>query len=177
MRSTALVSAKYMARSMVLHSALRVPVFWNETVSLLRPAWQPFFSPGQPDVQPDYSYYVLRTLSTVMDGMRPVENGIRADVEGTPPNSKVECRLFQNRRGQLLAALWRPGSGGDGMEAVALNLRIEGLSARRVTGIELFNGEEQEQTFERTTTDIHVHRLMVRDSPLLVLLNPAGGDR
>jgi hypothetical protein len=168
MRSTALVSAKYMARSMILHSALQVRVFWNETVSLLRPAWQPFFSPGQPEVQPDYSYYVLRTLSTLMDGMQPAPKGMEVERD-----DNIERRLFQDSQGRLLMALWKPVTGSDRMEASPLNILVRGFSASRATGAEIFNGEEQELEFRRTAAGTELQGLMVRDYPLLVLLHPA----
>jgi hypothetical protein len=172
MRSAALVSAKYMARSLVLHSALRVPVFWNETVSLLRPAWQPFFWPGQPDVQPDYSYYVLRTLCTLMDGAEPVRSNGVLDVQPEPESGEVESMLFSDPAGNLLLALWRPvrSNDRDQSEAVRCNMRVRGLSARRVLGFELFNGEEQELVFRQDGQDVYLDGLLVRDYPLLVRL-------
>jgi hypothetical protein len=173
MRSTALVSAKYMARSMVLHSALEVPVFWNETVSLLRPAWQPFFSAGQQEVQPDYSYYVLRTLCTLMDDMQPAPKDVEAEVEGAETAGKIECRLFRNSQGRLLMALWKPVPGSDRLEAVPLNVRVKGFTTSRATGVEIFNGEEQELEFRRAAAGTELEGLMVRDYPLFVLLHPA----
>jgi hypothetical protein len=172
MRSTALVSAKYMARSLVLHSALRVPVFWNETVSLLRPAWQPFFWPGQPDVQPDYSYYVLRTLCTLMDGMETVRKDGVLDVVPASEPEGIEGRLFSDRAGRLLAALWRPIRSGDQSEAVLCDVRVRGFSARRAIGFELFNGEKQELVFQQDRLGVHLGGIMVRDYPLLILLEP-----
>jgi len=166
------VSAKYMARSVVLHSALRVPVFWNETVSLLRPAWQPFFWPGQPDVQPDYSYYVLRTLCTLMDGMEPVRKDGVLDVIPGPEPAEIEGRLFSDRAGGLLVALWRPMRSGDQSEAVLCDVRVRGFSAQRATGFELFNGEKQELVFQQDRVGVHLGGLLVRDYPLLVCLEP-----
>jgi len=172
MRSTALVSAKYMARSVILHSALQVPVFWNETVSLLRPAWQPFFWPGQPDVQPDYSYYVLRTLCTLMDGMETVRKDGVLDVVPASEPEGIEGRLFYDHAGRLLAALWRPIRSGDQSEAVLCDVRVRGFSARRAIGFELFNGEKQELVFQQDRLGVHLGGIMVRDYPLLILLEP-----
>ena len=177
MRSTALVSAKYMARSLVLHSALRVPVFWNETVSLLRPAWQPFFGPGQPDVQPDYSYYVLRTLCTLMDGMEPVRKGAELEVIQTSEPGDIEGRLFSDRAGRLLVALWRPVRSGERSEAVLCDVLVRGFSARRATGFELFNGEQQELMFRQDRRSAHLDGLLVRDYPLLIRLEPRQSPR
>ncbi|MFB3923250.1 MAG: hypothetical protein ACE145_16130 [Terriglobia bacterium] len=172
MRSTALVSAKYMARSLVLHSALRVPVFWNEMVSLLRPAWQPFFWPGQPDVQPDYSYYVLRTLSTLMDGMEPAREGSVVDVNPGSQCEEVESLLFSDRSGRLLLALWRPVRGGDQTEAAHCSVRVRGFSARSVLGFEVLNGEKQELVFQQDRHGVELDGLLVRDYPLLIRLEP-----
>jgi hypothetical protein len=172
MRSTALVSAKYMARSIILHSALRIPVFWNETVSLLRPAWQPFFWPGQPDVQPDYSYYVLRTLCTLMDGMEPARKKGVLEVIPASGSAEIEGRLFSDRAGALLVALWRPVPSGDQSEAVRCDARVGGFTARAAVGMELFNGEEQELVFQQTRLGVHLDGLWVRDYPLLIRLEP-----
>jgi len=177
MRSTALVSAKYMARSLVLHSALRVPVFWNETVSLLRPAWQPFFWPGQPDVQPDYSYYVLRTLCTLMDGMEPARKDVKLDVTPTSEPEDIEARLFSDRAGGLLVALWRPIRSGDESEAVLCDVRVRGFAARRAIGFELFNGEKQDLVFQQDRLGVHLDGLLVRDYPLLIRLEPRQGRK
>jgi hypothetical protein len=178
MRSTALVSAKYMARSLVLHSSLGVPVFWNETVSLLRPAWQPFFWLGQPDVQPDYSYYVLRTLSTVMDGAEPVRSSGVIDVQPAPKSGEIESRLFSDHAGNLLLALWRPvrSADQDQSEAVPCNVRVRGFSARSAIGFELFNGEEQELAFQQDSLDVTLDGLLVRDYPLFVRLVTRGAS-
>ena len=172
LRSTALVSAKYLARSLVLHSALRIPVFWNETVSLFRPAWQPFFWPGQGAVQPDYSYYVLRTVSTLMDGMEPVTKGLDLELSGVGADAEMERHLFRDRGGRLLLALWRPLYSKNDMEAVSVDVALRGFSARRAAGFELFNGEEQELELRQQETVARLKGLQVRDYPLFVRLDP-----
>jgi hypothetical protein len=171
MRSTALVSAKYMARSMILYSSLQVPVFWNEAVSLMRPAWQPFFSPGQPDVQPDYSYYVLRVLSTLMNGMEPSQANIGTEIATPEESGRIEHHLFVDSRGRLLLALWRPLPGSETMGAVSLSVELKGAFASSANGIELFNGEEQELSIQTTPGGTKLDGLLVRDYPLLVLMD------
>lgn len=171
-RSSALVSAKYLARSAVLHSALRVPVYWNETVSLLRPAWQPFFGhPEQPTVQPDCSYYTLRTLCTIMDGMEPAPVPCEVSSGGEP----VEYHAFTDSSDQLLIAMWRPVPGADTGEEMPVDLLVRDWYARKVDGLYPINGEEQPLAFSTAGGGTLVGSLRVADYPLFVRLSRKDG--
>lgn len=172
-RSAALVSAKYLARSLVLHSALGVPELWNEPVSLLRARLAALFL-SRPEGD-SARLLLLRPARAVhaIDGMQPAPKGIEAEVEGAETAGKIELRLFQDSQGRLLIALWEPVPGSERLEAVPLNVLVRGFSASRAAGVEIFDGEEQELEFQRVAAGTQLEGLMVRDYALFVLLHPA----
>ncbi len=167
-RTSNLIAAKYLARSAVLHTALGVPMFWNETTSLMRPSWQQFFRPGAPDLKPAQSYYILRTLCTLLDGAQ-VE-GLR--FQPVTPVDRIEKYGFSLPGGAKLLALWvRERSRKhrfDDYEGIGIDLEISTRQPRRIAGIDLLNGREQDLAFTSENGRIIVPNLVLRDYPLML---------
>jgi hypothetical protein len=170
-RTSQLIAAKYLARSAVLHTALRVPMFWNETTSLLRPSWQPFWGHHGQSFTPAYSYYVLRTLCTVLDGAEPCTVRVELHARG---EEGIEHHAFRLPSGALLVALWVPARSRarrlDDYEGMVTSITLEAAAPERVIGIDLLNGREQELGFRAGAGVVSVGDLVVRDYPLLLRL-------
>lgn len=168
-RTTNLIGAKYTARSLVLHTALDVPVFWNETTSLMRPSWQPFWKPDMPGFTPTYSYYMMRTLGTLLDRAKPAELAVTTNP--APDNLQVHSFKLPNNR--QLIALWLIEKSRknryDDYPAKKLDITIPvSQSVNKVMGTDLLNGRKQEMLFEKDKEWIHLSDLMVSDYPFII---------
>ncbi len=176
-RTSQLIAAKYLARSAVLHTSLGIPMFWNETISLLRPAWQPFWNPAQPELKPAYSYYILRTLCTLLDGAtretRVAEPEARID--------KLETYGFALPGNAKLVAMWIKEKSRknrfDDYAGVTTSVSISAEAPSGVVGIDLLNGREQDVSFSVSGGRVIVPGLVIRDYPLFVRLEYANGSR
>ena len=176
-RTSQLIAAKYLARSAVLHTSLGIPMLWNETTSLLRPSWQPFWNPSEPELKPAYSYYVLRTLCTLLDGAKPA--AIAAE-----PNArieKLEKYSFDLPNNATLVALWiREKSRKNRLDdyaGVTTDVSILAQAPSKAVGIDLLNGREQDLRFTVSGNRVIVPDLVIRDYPLFVRLEYAVENR
>jgi hypothetical protein len=176
-RTSQLIAAKYLARSAVLHTSLGIPMLWNETTSLLRPSWQPFWNPGEPELKPAHSYYVLRTLCTLLDGARPED--IVAEPEARI--DKLETYAFALPGNARLVALWiREKSRKnrfDDYAGVTTGVSISAETPSAVIGIDLLNGREQDLRFSASGGRVIVPDLVISDYPLFVRLEYAKEGR
>jgi hypothetical protein len=172
-RTSQLIAAKYLARSAVLHTSLEIPMLWNETTSLLRPSWQPFWGPGQPDMKPAYSYYVMRTLGSLLDTAKP-ENIV---VEPKTFVDKLEIHVFGLPGENKLVAAWiREKSRKnryDDYEGITTDVSISAQKPSKVIGIDLLNGREQDVQFNYSGSRILIPNLVLRDYPLFLRLEYA----
>lgn len=173
-RPSTLVSAKYLARTMVLHATLKVPTFWNRTDSYFlqsgaSSAGDTSLSEGAPkgSLQPAFSYYVCRTLCALMDSVKPMDLdfALVADRE-----VDVEKHAFQCPDGDLLLAMWILDVGADDYPAVEATLSVAATAAE-VVGYELLNGQEQPLDFTHAGETLEINRLLIRDYPLLIRLS------
>lgn len=169
-RTSNLIAAKYLARSAVLHTWLQVPLFWNETTSLMRPAWQPFWGNHGPYLKPAYSYYVLRSLCTILDGAHPDH----VPFEPSSPMDKLEKYSFSLPNGGKLLALWiREKSRKhrfEDYEGMTADMRISDAKAARIVGIDLVNGREQELNFSVQGKQLMVPGTVLKDYPVFLRL-------
>jgi hypothetical protein len=169
-RTSQLIAAKYLARSAVLHASLGIPMLWNETTSLLRPSWQPFWNPAVPDLKPAYSYYVLRTLCTLLDGAKP--EAITVQTEAAI--DKLEAYGFALPGNAKLVAVWiREKSRKnrfDDYAGVTTSVLITAGSPSAVVGVDLLNGREQDLSFSAAGGRVIVSDLVIKDYPLFVRL-------
>ena len=158
-RPSSLVAAKYLARSMVLHTTLGVPTFWNETNAYFRQTG------GPPKL--DYSYYICRTLCTLMDGADPLDLdfAVAADVD-----QSIEKHAFRYPDGDVLLAVWIPDVGEDDYNPVEVSITVP-IPAARAVGYELLNGTEQPLELVARPEGTGLDGLLLRDYPLFVRLS------
>lgn len=176
-RTSQLIAAKYLARSAVLHTSLGIPMLWNETTSLLRPAWQPFWNPVEPDLKLGYSYYVLRTLCTLLESAKPEK--MHAETEACI--DKLEIHSLALPENAKLVAIWiREKSRKnrfDDYVGVTTSVSISAEAPSRVVGIDLLNGREQDLDFTASGGRVVMPGLAIKDYPLFIRLEYAKESR
>lgn len=156
---------KVLAQVLVLHAAMNVHTMFCELcqqtypleLSLLKKGFDSY--PMQA-VHPNAGYFVMRNLSTMLEGMRaaPVEFDARC---GSP---LWVCALAG--KGRRMACLWRKGVFGDDCEAVEAELTLPGRVEARA--LEVLNGETVPLQARYDGNCTRVSGLLVRDYPLLI---------
>jgi len=168
---TEIIKAKCMAVATVTHTALEIGSFWNETwqshmarwdVGLLRNTFSA--DPHNPR-QPQPAYYVMRTLATALDSLRPAE--IPVKVRGT----RREYQVYSLARdGEKVLAIWLTGRPGDGDPAEKADITFVEDDFSRAVGVDVINGTEQELRVSRRDGRPVLKGLLLKDWPVLVRL-------
>jgi hypothetical protein len=169
---TEIRKAKDMARMFVTNAGLGVAVSnWCNTW-LEQSPWHDsglfritFAADPPSPQQPQPAYYVMRTLCTLLDQTRPDES-----VKTRFSNHEKEfCYYHFSLPGNAsLLALWLPGKSVDAHPGVKTDVFIEKIRARKVVGIDVLNGVEQDLTFAVDGKGTAVAGVMVRDYPLIL---------
>jgi hypothetical protein len=169
---TEIVKAKYLAKFMVINNAFSMPAFWNETWQDQFTYWDgtlmrsTFSADPVCPLQPQAAYYVMRTLSTVLEGAQPIDSTL----EFRGPSAKLDSYLFRVPDGSRLAAYWVPGAGSDDSPDARADVVIHGFSPTKATGIDVLDGTEQELKISVEAGTIVLKGMLVTDYPLLVRL-------
>src|SRR5207249_3091496 len=140
--------AKNLGRTMLPHAARGVPGIYNETwitglaespsfgcndVGLITPSE---FSQPQYQLRPRPAYYMYRTLCTVTAEAQAAQ----FKVETTSPD-KLDCYTMERPGDRIkLVALWLRGKAVDDKPGVKSEVRLPGVKAIRVIGIDSLNG-------------------------------------
>ena len=161
--------AKYSAQLMTAHCGMDVISLYNETfqtgrinwdVTLLRNAFQSDpISPAQP--QP--AYYVLRTVSTALNGFRAADMPVH--FSGA---KEFDCYTFRRGGKDLMFAAWIPGRAEDGISESVSDIRLTGVQAKRAWGIDPMNGTEQQLNIARRGGDTVLDGMLIKDYPLFL---------
>jgi hypothetical protein len=170
-RFTEMQKAKIAARFMTTNVALDIPSFWNETfqtqmtsrdVSLLR---NTFSSDPISPTQPQPIYYVLRTLSTALEDVRP--SGVEAQF--TPGHPDLEWYVFERGNSEVLVAVWLAGETvDDASREYVTDLRAPGVRCTAAYAIDTLNGARYE--LQPAADAETLEGIRVRDWPLIVEL-------
>jgi hypothetical protein len=164
--------AKYCAQLMTTHCGLDVISLYNETFqtgkvdwdcTLLRNAFS--VDPISP-AQPQPVYYVLRSISTVLDGFRAAEVGVVFS-----PERRLDSCTFRRGDGEIMVAAWIPGRTSDGVVEVKTDLLLPGLAAKKAVVIDVFNGTEQELEMKQTDDGVVLANMLIKDYPTFVRLS------
>ena len=165
-----IVKAKYLAKFMVTNSGLALTAFWNETWqdqftywdgSLMRSTFSA--DPVCP-MQPQPAYYAMRTLSTVLEGVKPA--GIALEFRGQ--QIKVESFTFRLPDEGCLIAFWIPGAGSDDAPDIKVDVVVSKLSFNSATGIDVLNGTEQELRVTAEDGSTVLKGMLAKDYPVLI---------
>ncbi|MCZ6675457.1 MAG: right-handed parallel beta-helix repeat-containing protein, partial [Verrucomicrobia bacterium] len=111
-------------------------------------------------------YPRVRNLTTVMAGASP--DSLAVEIESAATN--IMSYGFTLPDGERLLALWTNGVAVDDDPGVNTTLTFPGLSASKVTGVDVLDGFEQEMVFETETGDLVIRNLLVKDYPIIVRL-------
>jgi len=165
-----MVKAKYIARTIALHSDLGIPVYYNEPwntgivywdVSLLRATYS---ADPQSPIWPQPAYHALRTMATVTDGAKPTD--MNMEIEGLEMPYDT-CRL-KFADGSLLVGVWLTEHASDLHEPVAAMVKLPCLQATKIVGIDAINGTEHALRSESSPESLTIPDLMVSDYPTLI---------
>ena len=163
--------AKYSARLTITHVALDVTSFWNETfqthmnsrdVSLLRNTFsQDPISPTQP--QP--VYYTLRTLSTLLEDVRPTS----LNISFTNRSREIEWYSFKKGNGEILLAVWIPGTAtDDDSQELLTDIVIPNAAFKSATGSDTLNGTEPRLKIFPKGTNTLLKGVRIKDWPFVI---------
>jgi hypothetical protein len=166
--------AKFSAQLMTAHAGMDVISLYNETFqtgkidwdcNLLRNAFS--VDPISP-AQPQPAYYVLRTLSTVLDGFQAAEFPVAFGKE-----RQFECYTFLRGDGERMLAVWIPGRTKDGIVEARSDVTLPGIKGGRAWVIDLFNGTEQDLNTSTRGSNTVLQSILVKDYPTFIRISPS----
>lgn len=144
------LAAKYYARGIVMQLGMDVGVGFGGLESTAAP----------------WTYPTIRNLNTVMAGTRPITLAVEIESEAT----NIMSYGFTSPNGDKLFALWTNGTAVDNDPGVNTTLTFPGLSARKVVGLDVLNGFEQELVTETENGNLVIRNLLVKDYPIILRL-------
>jgi hypothetical protein len=176
-----LVKAKYSARFAIMNVGLNIIPFWNETwnnhhidrdVGLFRNTFS--MEPLSP-TQPQPAYYVMRTLSTVLEAVSP------ADMEVRFSNSQqgLEHFAFALPNGDRLLSVCLRGRSRDASDEVQTDITFPDRIFKSATGIDVLNGTFQSLKVSTGAGSTTLRQVLIKDYPLVFKLRttfPANPD-
>ena len=131
-----LVKAKYIARLTLTHVGLDITSFYCATWGEQNINWgldlfgNTFSADPAPPQQPQAAYYVLRTLSTVLESVKPT----LIDATFTNKEKSLETVRLKAENGDLLLAVWIPGRGNDDFPNTTTDIIFPHTQFRQATG-------------------------------------------
>jgi len=168
---TEMQKAKIAARFMTTNVALGIPSFWNETfqthmtsrdVSLLRNTFSA--DPISP-TQPQPIYYVLRTLSTALEDVKPA----KVKVEFSPGHEDLELYALKRGNGDLVIAVWLAGEAvDDASREHVTDISVPVGDRNAAFGIDTLNGTRHELKVSPNSGTLDGIR--IRDWPFIIVL-------
>ncbi len=167
--------AIYAARLGIMFANLGIVNLWNETFQTMQTvrALSLFRNQFSNEVimptQPEPVYYMLRTLSTVLEDV----HGTDLPVIFTDKRRAVEHYGFVRGNGEKLLAFWLPGIAEErGGEAAVLptDIVIKGVKDRGATIIDVLNGTETPLNVEPRGDGVVARKVRVQDWPLIIRL-------
>ena len=164
---TEMTKAKYAAQLMTTHASLDVISLYNETFQTGLINWDCTLlrnSSFQVDpitpTQPQPIYYVLRNISTILDGFRGVKLPVRLTAE-----REIECETFAKGEREFMVAAWIPGKTTDGIVETQADVVLGECKAEIVEVFDTMNGTTQAVQFAHDGTNTSVANLLIKDYP------------
>ena len=109
-------------------------------------------------------YSMVADLNAILAGTVPIDLGVRIESEATD----IVSYGFTHLNGDKSLALWTNGAAVDDDPGVNTTLTFTGLSADRVTGIDVVQGFEQGLTAETSDGSLVIGDLQVKDYPIIL---------
>jgi parallel beta-helix repeat protein len=153
---TSIQAIKYNARGMLMHLGLN---YGTGTGPFLNPEREPVL------------YYTWANLFTFLAGTEPADLGLEIKSEDT----NIVSYGFTHTNGDLSLALWTDGAAVDYDPGVTATITIPGVSASRVTSIDVLKFFKQELITEADSSNLIIHNFNVKDYPLIIMLSKSTG--
>jgi len=168
-----LVKAKYVARLVLTHVGLDITSFFCNTWSDQIPNWdltlfRNTFSadPVNPQ-QPQAAYYVLRTLSTILENVTPTQ----IDAEFSNREKDFETVGLKSKNGDLLLAVWIPGRASDDSLDITTDIILPHTQFQQATCIDVLNGSEQVLQPSKSEGKSILKGMLIKDYPVVIKLH------
>ena len=142
------IAAKYFLRTITEHRGLDVNVTINT-----------FFQ--EPEME------AIRNLNNVLAGAEPTD-GLEVTLDTSEEVPYLRKYTFTLPNGDALLAVWRNGPATEDDIGILSTLTIADVSASSVTGINVFDGFEQELNFETEDNNLLIHDLSLKDFPIFI---------
>lgn len=144
---TGLSAAKYLAGSIVRHRGYGFHVGLAENLEHIQ---------KEP---------VIENLCTLLAGAKPAEISVAVGGEINHFNQYG----FETNDGDLLIAIWSDVPARDDFQGIVTKLRLEGIQADMVIGIDVLNSKQQELLFSSEEGSVIVPDVVIRDYPMFFL--------
>ena len=149
MPETDLQVAKYYARGIVMQLGMNVGV-----------------GLGAHQANTPWSYPTIRNLNTVLAGNKPIELVLEIESDAT----NLMSYGFSLPNGDRLFALWTDGVAVEADPGVDATLTFPHVSARRVIGVDVLHGFEQELLIELVNGNLVIRNFPIKDYPIILRL-------
>jgi hypothetical protein len=117
--------------------------------------------------QPSPTYYVLRTICTVLDGAKPAD----LQVEFSNKDQKLESYGFELPNGGLMVGAWLPGRSVDKHPGIITDVTLNAPKCSKATGIDTLNGVEQELSSRIEAGRLVIPGVVIHDYPMMLRLH------
>jgi len=168
-----LVKAKYVANLVLTHVGLDVASFFCRTWDELRTNWDlslfrnTFSADPLSPQQPQAAYYVMRTLSTILDSVTPAQ----IDAEFSNREKSFETVGLKSKNGDFLLAVWIPGRASDDSSDIATDIIFPHTQFQQATGIDVLNGNEQVLQSSKSKGLSILKGMLIKDYPIVIKLH------
>ena len=176
-----MVKAKYVARLVLTHVGLDITSFfcctWHESatnwdISLFRNTFSA--DPINPQ-QPQVAYYVLRTLSTILESVISTilesVTPTQIDTEFSNREKSFETVGLKTENGDLLLAVWIPGRASDDSLDITTDIIFPHTQFKQATGIDVLNGSEQVLQSSKSEGRSILKGMLIKDYPIVIKLH------
>ena len=145
-----IIHAKYSSRSIIMH------LYKNFTVMLPLGDWNLIPSTKR----------AVQNLCNIMAGANPISVPIEIESQAT----NIKSHGFSLPDGNKLLALWTDGVAVDDDPGVEATITIPQVSVKKVTGIDILYGFEQELMSGIENGNLIIRNLLVKDYPIILRL-------
>ncbi len=167
---TEMKKAKYCAQAMTMHSSMDVISLYNETFQTGRINWDcnlvrntSFQVDPITPAQPQPVYYVLRNVSTILDGFKGTSFEVRLSGD-----KKFDCDKFVDGKGVKMFAAWIPGKTEDGIVQSKSDITLPGMVLKKAAAFDPMNGTKQDLVFSHDGNDTILKGMLVKDYPVYI---------
>ncbi|MBI2844079.1 MAG: discoidin domain-containing protein [Armatimonadetes bacterium] len=166
---TEMTKAKYSAQLMTAHSGMDIISLYNETFQTGRIDWDcnllrnAFSVDPISSTQPQPVYYVLRSISSVLDGFRAADFPVAFSGD-----RQFDCYTFRNGDSEIMVTAWIPGKTVDGIVQSRSDVSLPGVQASRAWVFDIFNGTQQELDLIPSGNDTIIPGMQIKDYPVFI---------